>query len=163
MIGGPPGIGPMGARMNPPRVPSIGAPIPAGYAPGIRGPPPPGTLIASNRPNWAVELSARWLIVLFICTGGPGMPPGMAMATGGRPQWQPNTSTPMNYSSSSPGNYGVSWSHKCGRWILCILARDTFSKRNSTFRIIRCVRMLMICSLNCRARPAEVLPVQEHL
>lgn len=35
------------------------------------------------------------------------MPPGMGMASGGRPQWQPNTSTPMNYSSSSPGNYGV--------------------------------------------------------
>jgi len=29
--------------------------------------------------------------------GGPGGP---------RPQWQPNTSTPMNYPSSSPGNYG---------------------------------------------------------
>lgn len=40
--------------------------------------------------------------------GAPGMPPGMGMASGGRPQWQPNTSTPMNYSSSSPGNYGVS-------------------------------------------------------
>lgn len=38
------------------------------------------------------------------------MPPGMGMASGGRPQWQnSNTSTPMNYSSSSPGNYGVSW------------------------------------------------------
>lgn len=36
------------------------------------------------------------------------MPPGMGMASGGRPQWQPSTSTPMNYSSSSPGNYGVS-------------------------------------------------------
>lgn len=35
------------------------------------------------------------------------MPPGMGMGSGGRPQWQPNTSTPMNYSSSSPGNYGV--------------------------------------------------------
>lgn len=34
------------------------------------------------------------------------MPPGMGMASGGRPQWQPTTSTPMNYSSSSPGNYG---------------------------------------------------------
>lgn len=37
---------------------------------------------------------------------GPGMPP-MGMQ-GGRPQWQPSTSTPMSYSSSSPGNYGVS-------------------------------------------------------
>lgn len=36
------------------------------------------------------------------------MPPGMGMGSGGRPQWPPNTSTPMNYSSSSPGNYGVS-------------------------------------------------------
>lgn len=35
------------------------------------------------------------------------MPPGMGMPSGGRAQW-PNTSTPMNYSSSSPGNYGVS-------------------------------------------------------
>lgn len=39
---------------------------------------------------------------------GGQMPPGMGMASGGRPQWQPGTSTPMNYSSSSPGNYGVS-------------------------------------------------------
>lgn len=38
---------------------------------------------------------------------GPIPPMGMAGA-GGRPQWQPNTSTPMNYSSSSPGSYGVS-------------------------------------------------------
>lgn len=35
-LGGPPGIGPLNPRMNPPR----GAPIPAGYAPGMRGPPP---------------------------------------------------------------------------------------------------------------------------
>ncbi|XP_055319750.1 single-stranded DNA-binding protein 3 isoform X17 [Sitodiplosis mosellana] len=77
--GGPPGIGPINPRMNPPRGPSIGGPIPGAYGPGgMRGPPP----------------------------GGPGMPPGMGMASGGRPQWQPNTSTPMNYSSSSPGNYG---------------------------------------------------------
>ncbi|XP_055319738.1 single-stranded DNA-binding protein 3 isoform X6 [Sitodiplosis mosellana] len=74
--GGPPGIGPINPRMNPPRGPSIGGPIPGAYGPGgMRGPPP----------------------------GGPGMPPGMGMASGGRPQWQPNTSTPMNYSSSSPG------------------------------------------------------------
>jgi hypothetical protein len=39
--------------------------------------------------------------------GGP-IPPMMGGA--GRPQWQPNTSTPMNYSSSSPGSYGVSLS-----------------------------------------------------
>lgn len=76
--GGPPGIGPINPRMNPPRGPNIG-PIPGAYGPGgMRGPPP----------------------------GAPGMPPGMGMASGGRPQWQPNTSTPMNYSSSSPGNYG---------------------------------------------------------
>lgn len=81
--GGPPGIGPMTPRMNPPRGPGgLGGPMgPGAYGPGgMRGPPP----------------------------GAPGMPPGMGMAGGGggRPQWQPNTSTPMNYSSSSPGNYG---------------------------------------------------------
>ncbi|XP_063703909.1 single-stranded DNA-binding protein 3 isoform X5 [Culicoides brevitarsis] len=71
---GPPGMGPMNPRMNPPRGP--GMPPMGSYGPGMRGPPP-----------------------------GPGMPPGMGMQ-GGRPQWQPNTSTPMSYSSSSPGNYG---------------------------------------------------------
>jgi len=76
--GGPPGIG-MSPRMNAPRGPALGPMGPAGYGPAsMRGPPP----------------------------GAPGMPPGMGMASGGRPQWQPNTSTPMNYSSSSPGNYG---------------------------------------------------------
>lgn len=72
---GPPGIGSINPRMNPPRGPSMGPMGPGTYGPGMRGPPP----------------------------GGPGMAP-IAMA-GGRP-WQPNTSTPMNYSSSSPGNYG---------------------------------------------------------
>ncbi|XP_055858229.1 single-stranded DNA-binding protein 3 isoform X2 [Episyrphus balteatus] len=80
--GGPPGMGPMNPRMNPPRGPGMGPMGPATYGPGMRGPPPNSSL----------------------APGGPGMPP-MGMA-GGRPQWQPNTSTPMNYSSSSPGNYG---------------------------------------------------------
>lgn len=74
------GMGPMNPRMNPPRGPGMG-PMGAGtYGPGMRGPPPNSSL-------------------------GPGGMPPMAMA-GGRPQWQPNTSSPMNYSSSSPGNYG---------------------------------------------------------
>ncbi|XP_037925418.1 single-stranded DNA-binding protein 3 isoform X3 [Hermetia illucens] len=81
--GGPPGMGPMNPRMNPPRGPSMGPMGPGSYGPSMRGPPPNSSLGG----------------------GGPGMPPGMGMA-GGRPQWQPNTSTPMNYSSSSPGNYG---------------------------------------------------------
>lgn len=72
--------GPPGIGMSPRMNPPRGpgmGPMPTSYGPGMRGPPP----------------------------GGP-MPPGMGMS-GGRPQWQPNTSTPMNYSSSSPGNYGV--------------------------------------------------------
>ncbi|XP_035901527.1 single-stranded DNA-binding protein 3 isoform X13 [Anopheles stephensi] len=74
------GMGPMNPRMNPPRGPGMG-PMGAGtYGPGMRGPPPNSSL-------------------------GPGGMPPMGMA-GGRPQWQPNTSSPMNYSSSSPGNYG---------------------------------------------------------
>ncbi|XP_039449886.1 single-stranded DNA-binding protein 3 isoform X8 [Culex pipiens pallens] len=77
---GPPGMGPMNPRMNPPRGPGMG-PMGAGtYGPGMRGPPPNSNL-------------------------GPGGMPPMGMG-GGRPQWQPNTSSPMNYSSSSPGNYG---------------------------------------------------------
>lgn len=77
-------MGPMNPRMNPPRGPGMGPMGPGSYGPGMRGPPPNSNI------------------------GPAGMPP-MGM-TGGRPQWQPNTSTPMNYSSSSPGNYGVSWS-----------------------------------------------------
>ena len=36
---------------------------------------------------------------------GPSIPGPMM---GGQRPWTPNTSTPMNYSSSSPGSYGVS-------------------------------------------------------
>ncbi|KAK0168601.1 hypothetical protein PV327_002381, partial [Microctonus hyperodae] len=84
---GPPGMNPMNPRMNPPRGPAMG-PMggPGNYGPGMRGPPPNSNLGPG-------------------VPGGPGMPP-MSMAGPGRPQWQPNTSTPMNYSSSSPGNYG---------------------------------------------------------
>lgn len=61
-------MGPMNPRMNPPRGPGMG-PMGAGtYGPGMRGPPPNSSL-----------------------GPGGGMPP-MGMA-GGRPQWQPNTSS----------------------------------------------------------------------
>uniref|UniRef100_A0A1B6K1G5 Uncharacterized protein n=1 Tax=Homalodisca liturata TaxID=320908 RepID=A0A1B6K1G5_9HEMI len=80
---GPPGMSPMNPRMNPPRGPSMGPMGPGSYGPGMRGPPPNSGLGPGP---------------------GPGMPT-MSMA-GPRPQWQPNTSTPMNYSSSSPGKYG---------------------------------------------------------
>lgn len=64
---GPPGMGPMNPRMNPPRGPGMG-PMGAGtYGPGMRGPPPNSNL-------------------------GPGGMPPMGMG-GGRPQWQPNTSS----------------------------------------------------------------------
>lgn len=74
------------------------------------------------------------------------MPPGMGMGGAStRPQWQPNTSTPMNYSSSSPGNYGVStikrrksivttnsitngYIHSAGTaWIWATWARDAYN------------------------------------
>ncbi|KAJ6641031.1 Single-stranded DNA-binding protein 3 [Pseudolycoriella hygida] len=70
----------MSPRMNPPRGPGMG-PMPNSYGPGMRGPPPNSNL----------------------GPGGPMPPMGMS---GGPRQWQPNTSTPMSYSSSSPGNYG---------------------------------------------------------
>ncbi|XP_017771504.1 PREDICTED: single-stranded DNA-binding protein 3 isoform X6 [Nicrophorus vespilloides] len=84
---GPPGMNPMNPmnpRMNPPRGPAMGPLGPGSYGPGLRGPPPNNSL----------------------GPGGP-MPPMSMTGPGGRPQWQPNTSTPMNYSSSSPGNYGA--------------------------------------------------------
>ncbi|TGZ56783.1 Single-stranded DNA-binding protein [Temnothorax longispinosus] len=84
---GPPGMNPMNPRMNPPRGPGMGPMGPGSYGPGMRGPPPNSTLGPGG-------------------PGGPGMPPMSMAAPGGRQQWQPNTSTPMNYSSSSPGNYG---------------------------------------------------------
>lgn len=63
-------MNPMNPRMNPPRGPGMGPMGPGSYGPGgMRGPPPNSSL----------------------GPGGPGMPP-MGMA-GGRPQWQPNTST----------------------------------------------------------------------
>lgn len=78
---GPGGIGPMNPRMNSARGPGMGPMGPGSFGMGMRGPPPNGS----------------------IGPGGPGMMP-MGMA-GGRPQWHPNTSTPMNY-SPSPGSYG---------------------------------------------------------
>lgn len=80
MAGGPPSINPMGPRMNhPPRGPAVMGPIgPGSYGPGgMRGPPPNSSL------------------------AGPGPGPGpnsgmspmsMAGPSGGRPNWQPNTS-----------------------------------------------------------------------
>jgi hypothetical protein len=59
-------MGPMNPRMNPPRGPGMGPMGPGSYGPGMRGPPPNSSL------------------------GPGGMPMGMA---GGRPQWQPNTSS----------------------------------------------------------------------
>lgn len=66
------------SSMNNPRGPSMGPLGPGSYGPGFRGPPPNSAL----------------------GPGGP-MPP-----MGGRPPWQPNSSTPMNYSSSPLGSYG---------------------------------------------------------
>lgn len=80
-------MSPMNPRMNPPRGPGMGPMGPGSYGPNMRGPPPNSTLGPGG-------------------PGGPGMPPMSMAAPGGRQQWQPNTSTPMNYSSSSPGNYG---------------------------------------------------------
>lgn len=73
-------MGGMNPRMNPPpRGPGMG---PMGsYGPAMRGGPPNSNLGPS---------------------GGP-IPPMI----GGQRPWAPNTSTPMNYSSSSPGSYGV--------------------------------------------------------
>lgn len=75
-------MGGMNPRMNPPpRGPGMG---PMGsYGPGMRGPP-------NNNLG---------------PSGGP-IPPMI----GGQRPWTPNSSTPMNYSSSSPGSYGVSLS-----------------------------------------------------
>ncbi|KAL2742131.1 single-stranded DNA-binding protein 3 isoform X5 [Vespula maculifrons] len=84
---GPPGMNPMNPRMNPPRGPGMGPMGPGSYGPGMRGPPPNSSLGPGG-------------------PGGPGMPPMSMAGPAGRQQWQPNTSTPMNYSSSSPGNYG---------------------------------------------------------
>lgn len=67
---GPPGMNPMNPRMNPPRGPAMGPLGPGSYGPGLRGPPPNSSL----------------------GPGGP-MPPMSMTGPGGRPQWQPNTST----------------------------------------------------------------------
>ncbi|KAK8402611.1 hypothetical protein O3P69_000763 [Scylla paramamosain] len=95
---GPPGMNP---RMTGPRGPAMGpgpgmGPMgPAAYGPGMRGPPPNSIGPGPGGPGGPGP-------------GGPG--PGMpAMSMGGpgpRQPWTPNTSTPMSYSSSSPGTYG---------------------------------------------------------
>lgn len=128
----------MSPRMNPPRGPNIGPMGPGGYGPSMRGPPPGMNpkfeiiamffheskniyTIKLKLPKFRLQcfLNEKYVETNLISAsnvfneniGGPGMPPGMGMASGGRPQWQPGTSTPMNYSSSSPGNYGVSRYH----------------------------------------------------
>lgn len=64
----------MNPRMNPPRGPAMGPMGPGNYNPGMRGPPPNSNLGPGG-------------------PGGPGMPPMSMAGPGGRPQWQPNTST----------------------------------------------------------------------
>lgn len=71
---GPPGMNPMNPRMNPPRGPGMGPMGPGSYNPNLRAPPPNSNLGPGG-------------------PGGPGGMPPMNMAGGGRPQWQPNTST----------------------------------------------------------------------
>nr|CAD7570511.1 unnamed protein product [Timema californicum] len=74
---GPPGM--MNPRMNPPRGPAMGPMGPGSYVPtgGMRG-PPPNSSMGPGGPSGP---------------GGPGMPPMSMAGPGGRPQWQPNTST----------------------------------------------------------------------
>lgn len=67
-------MNPMNPRMNPPRGPSMGPLGPGSYGPGLRGPPPNSNL----------------------GPGGP-MPPMSMTGPGGRPQWQPNTSTVISF------------------------------------------------------------------
>ncbi|KAF2343871.1 hypothetical protein FHG87_025373, partial [Trinorchestia longiramus] len=95
---GPPGDGDfvgwqgMNPRMGGPRGPAMGpgpgmGPMgPGAYGPGMRGPPP--SSIGPGGP------------------AGPGIPPISMSGASARQPWTPNTSTPMSYSSSSPGTYG---------------------------------------------------------
>lgn len=77
-------MSPMNPRMNPPRGPAMGPMGPGAYAPGMRGPPPNSSLGPSGPGGPAGP-------------GGPGMPPMSMAGPGGRPQWQPNTSTVRHY------------------------------------------------------------------
>ncbi|XP_047473507.1 single-stranded DNA-binding protein 3-like isoform X5 [Penaeus chinensis] len=90
----PPGMNP---RMAGPRGPAMGpgmAPMgPGGYGPGMRGPPP--SSMGPGGPGGPGPGGP-----------GPGMPPMSMGGPGPRQPWTPNTSTPMSYSSSSPGTYG---------------------------------------------------------
>lgn len=70
----------MNPRMNPPRGPGMPSMGPGSYGPGIRGPPPNSNLGPGG-------------------PGGPGMPPMSMAGPGGRPQWQPNASTVIGFSS----------------------------------------------------------------
>ena len=75
-------MSPMNPRMNPPRGPAMGPMGPGSYGPGMRGPPPNCTL-GPGGPGGPGPGGP----------GGPGMPPMSMTGPGGRPQWQPNTST----------------------------------------------------------------------
>lgn len=75
-------MSPMNPRMNPPRGPAMGPMGPGSYGPGMRGPPPNSTL-GPGGPGGPGPGGP----------GGPGMPPMSMTGPGGRPQWQPNTST----------------------------------------------------------------------
>ncbi|XP_076061708.1 sequence-specific single-stranded DNA-binding protein isoform X5 [Oratosquilla oratoria] len=96
VIQGPPGMNP---RMAGPRGmgpgPGMGPIGPGAYGPGMRGPPP--NSMGPGGPGGPGPGGP-----------GPGMPPiSMGGGPGPRPSWTPNTSTtPMSYTSSSPGTYG---------------------------------------------------------
>ncbi|XP_046747483.1 single-stranded DNA-binding protein 3 isoform X8 [Diprion similis] len=81
---GPPGMNPMNPRMNPPRGPGMGPMGPGSYGPSMRGPPPNSSLGPGG-------------------PGGPGMPPMSMAGPGGRPQWQPNTSTDFSMGGGPEG------------------------------------------------------------
>uniref|UniRef100_A0A8C1XZL5 Single stranded DNA binding protein 4 n=1 Tax=Cyprinus carpio TaxID=7962 RepID=A0A8C1XZL5_CYPCA len=87
-------------RMNPPR--GMGGMGPQNYGGGMR--PPPNSL------------------------GGPGMP-GMNMGPGGRGPWPNPNANSIAYSSSSPGNYVVSCTHRILN-VICFLADSTNSSEN---------------------------------
>ncbi|XP_042225172.1 single-stranded DNA-binding protein 3-like isoform X8 [Homarus americanus] len=95
----PPGMnprmaGPRGPAMGP--GPGMGPMGPGAYAPGMRGPPPSSMGPAGPGGPGGPGPGGP----------GPGMPPMTMGGPGPRQPWTPNTSTPMSYSSSSPGTYG---------------------------------------------------------
>ncbi|XP_066945449.1 single-stranded DNA-binding protein 3 isoform X24 [Macrobrachium rosenbergii] len=96
---GPPGMnprmaGPRGPAMGP--GPGMGPMGPGAYGPGMRGPPP--SSMGPSGPGGPGGPGPGG--------PGPGMPPMSMGGPGPRQPWTPNTSTPMSYSSNSPGTYG---------------------------------------------------------